>query len=251
MLSMKDKIGHVQEGIGVYVDKKDGPQTWDMLYRKFAKPTETYAVKLFGQWTFIVRPENIGVFDPNGLSAKNYTNFVSGSFSWDHKPISIMVHEGKTIRAESCHYWMTDRKGKPTPESVLWMKKDGSMGISTVAFDWEIPGRQDVVWAIGGCGLAKYAWDPHTKEYCVPEEGFCGPYADVFRYTTHILVGVDAFGYVNVVYVSKMNGKQMKEFARKMCWKHYILLDGGHVTACNVDGIKRNISQPQHWGIQL
>jgi len=251
MLSIKEKKMAVQVGIGAYPDGKDGPQTWDYLYRKHADPKVPYAVKLYNQWCFVTKPERVGVFDPNGLSARNYSNFVSGSFSWAHAPISIMVNHGKTIRAEACHAWIVDRNGKPLPESVLWYKKDGTYGISVVAYDWEIPGRDDVVWAIGGAGLADYAWDPYTRTYGVVDEGFVGPYADVFRYTTHILVGFDPFGYFNAVYVSKMNGTQMKALAKKLCLTHYILLDGGHVTACNVDGIKRNTKQAQHWGIQL
>lgn len=250
MISIKEKWKAIQRGVGAYPDASPGPQTIDCLYRKFATPVLPYAIKLFRQWTFFADPAKVKPFDPGGLAAKHYKNFVSGSFSWKGEPISILISNGETICSHSCHYWIKDREGNSLPESVLWYNKDGTYGISQVAFDWELPDRKNILWAIGGAGLEHYRYTA-GQGWGIPEEGFIGPYADVFRKTTHIMIGFDPSGYFTAVSVSNMNGAQIKALAKKLGLIFYILLDGGHVTAHNVDGIKKNIYQAQYYGIQL
>ena len=242
MISIKEKWKDIQRGVGAYPDGSPGPQTIDCVYRMFATPVLPYAIKLYNQWAFFADPKEVNPFDPNGKSARRFKNFVSGSFSWKGEPISILVSNGKTICSHSCHYWITDRQGKPLPETVLWYNKDGTYGTSQVAFDHELPDRANILWAIGGAGLL-----PGDAL----EEGFSGVYADVFRYTTHILIGMDTFGYFTAVYVDKMSGAQIKKLAKKLMLTHYTLLDGGHVTSVNVDGVRKNIDQAQYYGIQL
>lgn len=200
-----------------------------------------YAVKLFKQWTFFADPAKVNPFNPKGKPVAAYKNVVSGSFSYKKNPISILVSNGKTIRPYACHYWLKE-DGKNVPESVLWYNKDGTYGISQVAFDWELPDRENILWAIGGAGL---------KEGDANKERFTGTYSDVWRKTSHIVVGFDGFGLFTAVAVSYMNGRDIKKLVNKLGLTHAILLDGGHVTAWNVDGVKYNTKQAQYYGIYL
>jgi len=243
-LSMLSKRKQIQRNFYTRDDGDFGTHTIDVFYRATTPKDMVkvpYAMKAFGDWMHVTKPESITVYDPNA-NLSRLSKVISGSFSWGGKPISIMVSNGKTIRPYACHYWVKDREGNSLPESVLWYNKDGTHGISQVAFDWELPDRENIVWAIGGAGM---------KAGDALKEGFAGMYSDVFRRTSHMLIGFDEFGYVIAVEVANKNRYEMVLHMKKLGIKDYILLDGGHITASNNDGHKRNVYTRQSYIISL
>jgi len=207
------------------------------------EPKFPYSIRVYKNWLHVTHPRKVRPFNPKGKSLSNFKSVVSGSFSWNRKPISIMIENGKTICNHSAHYWITDRNGVATPESVLWYNKNGTYGISRVAFDHELPDRDNIVWAIGGCGLG--------ANYNPSEEGFVGAYADVFRKTSHMILGFDKYGMFNALEVAYMSRSQIEYLCRKLGFVEYILVDGGHVTSSNVDGHKYRPHVGQYYAVSL
>ena len=242
MLSTRDKIKAVQSEVGAYPDGFAGPQTYDCIYRQFAKPKLPYAVKLFNQWTFFADPKEVNPFAPKGKSVRQFKNCISGSFSHKMNPISILISKGEVIRGLSCHQWEVRDGESYFPESVLWYNSNGEYGITQTNDVNKLPDRKNIVWAIGGAGLNK---GDAFKEY------FSGKFRDIWRTTSHIVIGFDNSGYFTAIEVQRMNGTQIKSLIKKVGLTHAILLDGGHVTASNVDGHKYNSYQGQYYAIQL
>ena len=123
-LTMTDKIKIVQGNLETRPDGDPGPHTWDVFYRAMQqreKVITPYAFRAFREWLIVAKPENSFPFDPNNKPLKMFKNSISGSFSWDGAPISIMIAHGKVIRWHSCHHWAGE-----LPESVLCYYKDGS-----------------------------------------------------------------------------------------------------------------------------
>lgn len=242
-LTQKGMIGAVQKVLSTRVDYDPGRHTWSCFYLATCENIKfPYSIKAFRNQLMITDPKLVIPFNSKGKSLKMLKNCISGSFSYRKQPISILISKGITICNHSCHYWITDREGNSLPESVLWYNKNGTYGISQVAYDWQLPDRSNIIWAIGGAGM---------KLGDNLEEGFVGPYSDVFRRTSHMLIGFDQYDYFNAVEVSYMNKAQMIAHMEKLGIKIYILLDGGHVTASNVDGHKRNTKTPQYYSISL
>jgi len=236
-LSQVSMIKRVQSVLNTRPDGYPGRHTWSCFYLATEKKENIkfpYTIKAFRNYLHITDPKLVRPFNPKGNSIRNLKNCISGSFSWNREPISIMCYDDAVIRQFSCHYWL-DR-----PESVLWYSKDGKFGISQIINAKDLP--NNLLWAIGGSGL-KYG--------DAEKEGFTGKYSDVFRRTSHMLIGFDQYGYFNAVEVSYMNKSQMIEHMKKLGIDTYILLDGGHVTASNVDGHKRNLNTPQYYAISL
>jgi len=228
-------IKQVQSALNTRPDGYPGRHTWSCFYLAMCKNIKfPYTIKAFRNYLHITDPKLVRPFNPKGKSLKTLRNCISGSFSYRKLPISIMVYEDDVIRATPCHYWLDK------PESVLWYSKDGKYGISQVKNADRLP--KNLLWAIGGSGM---------KLGDNIKEGFVGPYSDVFRRTSHMLIGFDAYGYFNAVEVSYMNKSQIILHMAKLGIETYILLDGGHVTASNVDGHSRNLNTPQYYAISL
>jgi hypothetical protein len=233
---MIDMIKQVQRNLGTRDDGQPGRHTWSCFYLA-TTPKEKiklpYTIKAFGNYLHITDPDLVVPLDPDS-NLSNLPNAISGSFSWKGNPVSIMVSNGSVKRAASCHAWLNK------PESVLWYTYDGKHGISQIMTADELP--KNVKWAIGGSSL---------KDGDAEIEGFTGKYSDVFRKTSHMLIGFDQFGYFNAVEVGYMNKYDMVAHMKKLGIEEYILLDGGHITASNVDGHKRNIYTKQAYAIKL
>lgn len=242
MLTTSEKIIEIQKGIGAYPDGKMGEQTYDLLYRKFATPELPYRVKLFGQWTFFADPAKVNPFLPRGGRVRDYNDSISGSFSYNGNPISILVSNGYAFREYSCHCWEKKDGKTHFPESVLWYNKNGTYGLSQVTSHNHLPDRANIVWAIGGAGL---------KEGDAEKEYFTGIFSDVWRRTSHMVIGFDPDGYFTAIECQNMNGTEIKELVNKLNLTHAVMLDGGHVTASNVDGYRYNSYQSQYYAIQL
>lgn len=196
--------------------------------------TESYpmTMKLDGMPAIIAR--DIVVCNPkSGL--RFYTNSLSGSFSYQRKPCSILVNWGKAICGSACHGWL----GKP--ETVIYRTYDGKIGIKRCVYATELP--DDVKWAVGAMGLLEY-YDPKV-------EGFTGAYSDVVRDTNHTVFGIkDEMCYL--IYCKSMTGAQVNTYCNKIGLEMAIMLDGGHVAAINGSEkyAKINTSQVQYYMIQ-
>lgn len=236
-LTEKQMLIEVQRALNTRPDGYFGRHSNSCLYL-YTVPKEQikfpYTIKAFGNYLHITDPELVVPFNPKGKKLKYLNNCVSGSFSWKGKPISIMVANGEVIRATTCHSWLNK------PESVLWYDYNGNHGISQISNTSELP--NNVKFAIGGAGMK-----PGDAE----KEGFTGAYSDVFRKTSHMLIGFDNFGYFNAIEVADMNKAEMIKHMQKLGIEEYILLDGGHVTGSNVDNHSRNLYTTQFYAINL
>lgn len=172
---------------------------------------------------------------PAAVSApvKSYANTISGSFSYDGAPCSILAAWGDVIRAEACHAHI----GKP--ETVIYRLSNSALGIRRVKSAAELP--PSVSWAVGGMGLLDF-YDPSA-------EGFTGQYADVCRKTAHTFLGLNDSLCV-LGYVAAMNGEEINAHVRKLGLRVAIMLDGGHMAAINCPAATKNLYQKQSYIIQ-
>ena len=164
---------------------------------------------------------------------KNYANAISGSFSFEKKPCSILVAWGNTIREDACHAHI----GKP--ESVFYRYPDGRFGIGRFSHARDLP--KGIVWAIGGLGIAPW-YDPEL-------EGFSGKYADVLRKTEHTFVGAKgSVCFLGLVHDSDAEG--VRDYVRKLDLDFAVMLDGGSVAAINCVDHIINAERKQYYIIQ-
>ncbi len=188
-------------------------------------------------------------WNPNS-DLKTWGNSFNGTFSYYgyEKPISIMVNNSKVIRGRSCHcLW-------GFPESVLWIKKDGSKGVSRVKYITDIPNHKDIKFAIGGVGISDYNPD---------EEGFCEfkevnlntnevehkKFGDVLRSTEHSVFGFKGDNF----FASVMQGtaEEIKAECELLGLTHVIMGDGGSYAACNTEDVDINIDKHQYSAVQI
>lgn len=165
-----------------------------------------------------------------------HKNSISGSFSYQSKPCSILVNDGKAIAGSACHAWLNK------PECVLYRLNNGKFGVKRCLYSTELP--SGVKWAVGGMGLLNM-YGPAT-------EGFSGAYADVLRQTNHTVLGVKN-EMVYLVYCKTMTGKQVDAFCKdKLKLSLAIMLDGGHVAAINGEEsfARINTTQAQYYLIK-
>lgn len=226
----KRLVKGIQNAVGAYADNSIGPVTLIDIAAKVNADCFPLAVKLYENPSIVCK--DILVFNPRaGLT--NYTNSISGSFSYQQKPCSILINKGTPVCSAACHAWLKK------PESVLYCLKDGTFGIKRCLSASELP--INIKWAIGGMGLLDL-YSPAT-------EGFSGAYADVLRLTDHTMIGVKG----SLIYLSlckNMTGAQVNAYAKKMNFEKAIMLDGGHVAAMNSAAAKYHTTQVQYYAIQ-
>jgi hypothetical protein len=164
---------------------------------------------------------------------KNYANAISGSFTFEKKPCSILVAWGNAIREEACHAHIWK------PESVLYRRISGRFGIGRFSNARELP--EDVVWAIGGLGI--------TPDFDPEIEGFTGKYTDVLRKTDHTFVGVK--GSVCVLgFVHDETVEGVRDYIGRLHLDFAVMLDGGSVAAINCVDHIINAERKQYYIIQ-
>ena len=159
---MKDVVGStseevrmikaIQRSVGALDNGWIGNQTLSDIAAKLGADCWPLNVELYGQPAILARD-----IDPVNMSGPLPRNAISGSFSWQGAPCSILVRGGRVVRGMSCHY--------PTPESVLYKTRDGAVRIARVSSAAALGG---VVWAVGGMGLLG-GYDPEL-------DGFTGVY---------------------------------------------------------------------------
>ena len=217
-----------QTAIGSYPDNSVGPQVVVDTLAALGINVWPLNVSIFGQ-PLIVAEDIL----PAAVDAplKSYANAISGSFSYQRRPCSILVAHGKVVCGYACHAHL--RK----PETVLYRLDSGSIGTKKCRYATELP---TVKWAVGGVGLLT-DWNP-------AEEGFTGAYSDVLRRTGHTFVGTKR----GLLYLGYFHGTgaELNEHCKKLGLERAIMLDGGHVAAINGAESKINIGQRQFFIVQ-
>ena len=220
-------IRAIQRSVGALENGWIGNQTLSDIAAKLGADCFPLNVELYGQPAILARD-----IDPLNLSGRLPENSISGSFSWQGAPCSILVRGGKVVRDWSCHY--------PRPESVLYKTTDGAVRIARVSSAAALGG---VVWAVGGMGLLG-GYDPEL-------DGFTGVYSDVLRKTNHTVLGYKG-GMLYGVYCKAMTAQQVNAFVRdKLKLDYAVMLDGGHVAAINGACNKINTQTRQFYAVRF
>lgn len=234
---MKDVVGSsseevrmikaIQRSVGALDNGWIGNQTLSDIAAKLGADCFPLNVELYGQPCILARD-----IDPLNLSGRLPKNAISGSFSWQGQPCSILVRGGKVVRNWSCHY--------PRPESVLYKIPGGAVRIARVSSAAALGG---VVWAVGGMGL--------LGNYNPAAEGFTGRFADVLRKTNHTVLGYKG-GLLYGVYCKSMTAQQVNAFVRdKLKLEYAVMLDGGHVAAIHAAVSRINTNQRQYYAVRF
>ena len=234
---MKDVVGStleevrmikaIQRSVGALENGWIGNQTLSDIAAKLGADCWPLNVELYGQPCIIARD-----IEPVNMSGPLPKNAISGSFSWQGQPCSILVRGGKVVRNWSCHY--------PRPESVLYKIAGGAVRIARVSSAAALGG---VVWAVGGMGL--------LGNYNPAAEGFTGRFADVLRKTNHTVLGYKG-GLLYGVYCKSMTAQQVNAFVRdKLKLEYAVMLDGGHVAAIHAAVSRINTNQRQYYAVRF
>lgn len=220
-------IRAIQRAVGALNNGWIGNQTLSDIAAKLGADCFPLNVELYGQPCILARD-----IEPVNMSGPLPKNAISGSFSWQGQPCSILVRGGKVVRDWSCHY--------PRPESVLYKTTDGAVRIARVSSAATLG---NVVWAVGGLGLLDL-YDPAA-------EGFTGAYSDVLRKTNHTVLGYKG-GMLYGVYFKNMTAQQVNAFCRdKLKLTHAVMLDGGHIAAINGACSKINTQTRQFYAVRF
>ena len=220
-------IRAIQRSVGALDNGWIGNQTLSDIAAKLGADCFPLNVELYGQPAILARD-----IEPVNMSGPLPKNAISGSFSWQSAPCSILVRGGKVVRDRSCHY--------PRPESALYKTRDGAVRIARVSSAAALGG---VVWAVGGFGLLDH-YDPAA-------DGFTGAYSDVLRKTNHTVLGYKG-GMLYGVYCRSMTAQQVNALCRdKLKLEYAVMLDGGHVAAINGACNKINTNQRQFYAVRF
>ena len=220
-------ITAIQRSVGALENGWIGNQTLSDIAAKLGADCFPLNVELYGQPCIIARD-----IEPVNMSGPLPRNAISGSFSWQGQPCSILVRGGKVVRDWSCHY--------PRPESVLYKTRDGAVRRARISSAAALGG---VVWAVGGMGL--------LGGYDRAAEGYTGAYSDVLRKTNHTVLRYKA-GLLYGVYCRSMTAQQVNALCRdKLKLTHAVMLDGGHVAAINGACNKINTNQRQYYAVRF
>lgn len=226
---MINKIKTIQKSLGAFPDGVLGPQTLDVIYRKFTIPNYPYEERFFNGIVIYCKDIKID-YSQNKKSVRDIPYSISGTFQWKNKAISVLVRDGQIINNSSSHAWLGQ------PETIIYKSKHGVVNaIRAMSIPDDL--ISDIEWAISGLGLHNY--DPI-------EEGFTGKYSDVLRTTGHSGIGITKEGEIALLY-KKCNGTQFADWAiRKLGLKYAVMLDGGHIAAINTPDYKYNTNQRQN-----
>ena len=220
-------IRAIQRSVGALDNGWIGNQTLSDIAAKLGADCWPLNVELYGQPSILSRD-----IEPVNMSGPLPKNAISGSFSWQGQPCSILVRGGRVVRDWSCHY--------PRPESVLYKTTDGAVRIARAS---SAAALGDVMWAVGGMGL--------LGNYNPAAEGFTGAYSDVLRKTNHTAIGYKG-GVLDGVYCRSMTAQQVNALCRdKLKLEYAVMLDGGHVAAINGACNKINTQTRQFYAVRF
>lgn len=227
----KRLVKSIQTAVGAYADNSIGQVTLVDIAAAVGADCFPLAVNLYDQPCIVCKD-----VIPAAVNAplSNFGNALSGSFSYNQKPCSILITSGKVVYDSACHAFNGAK-----PESVLYRLNTGTVGIARVKHVSELP--NGIKWAVGGlCLLNNY--DPAA-------EGFVGAYSDVLRKTNHTAVCYKR-GLFYLCYLKNKTAQDVNAWAKKMNMEHAVMLDGGHVAALNSTANKINTAQRQFYILQ-
>lgn len=220
-------IRAIQRSVGALDNGYIGNQTLSDIAAKLGADCWPLNVELYGQPCLLARD-----IEPVNMSGPLPKNAISGSFSWQGQPCSILVRGGKVVRGMSCHY--------PRPESVLYKTAGGAVRIARVS---SAAALGDVVLAVGGLGL--------LGNFNPAAEGFTGAFSDVLRKTNHTVLGYKG-GLLYGVYCRSMTAQQVNTLCRdKLKLTNAVMLDGGHVAAIHGACNKINTQTRQFYAVRF
>lgn len=218
----KKMIRAIQTAVGAISDGQIGAQTMSDLARMVDAECFPLTLQIYSQPVIIAK--DITPFAP-GTALKNWSNSISGSFSANGKPCSILIQDGVVKWGYACHAIPYMK-----PESVLYRLQDGTVGIKRVVNTDELP--EGIVWAVGGLGLLDN-YDPNAEGFCkLTANGKTENFSDVLRKTNHTMIGAKG-GYIYLAYCKNMTASGVNSYAKKLGLEMAIMLDGGHVAAIN------------------
>lgn len=163
----------------------------------------------------------------NKQACKNYSNCISGTFQHMGNVNGVLFRWGTKVNNLSAHGWLD------FPDTVIAYYINGEVKcFDAISLDKEQ--TKDIVWAISGMGLISH-YSPRKQGYCKgSKDGYNYDYSDVVRKTAHTVLGYKN-GEMHGYYLQNMSGKQVDSFCRKEALDFAIMLDGGHIAACNCD----------------
>ena len=160
----------------------------------------------------------------------------------------IMVNNGQVLRGRAGYtLW-------GVPESVLWIKKDGSKGVSRVKYVTDIPGYKDIHFAIGGVGISNYSPESEGfSTFTATNQNTNQPetkkFGDVLRETNHSVFGFkDDLFFASIMYGT---AKEIKAECEKYGLTHVIMGDGGSYASCNTKDFQLNLTKHQYSAVQI
>lgn len=233
-------IKAVQTAIGALSDGEIGTQTMSDIAAIVKADCFPLTLKIYSQAVIIAK--DVVAFNP-GSGLAPLPNSISGSFSYDGKPCSILVNYGKAICDTACHGWLN------FPETVIYKRGDGVVAAKRARTTADLPGN--LKWAVGGVGLLTM-YNPLLEGFAKFNHGGKSyDYTDVLRKTNHTMMGAKN-GMVYLAYCKNMTAAQVNAFAGKLGLDYAIMLDGGHVAAINGEETfaQININQRQYYAIQ-
>lgn len=231
--SEQKMIKAIQKAVGAKEDGMIGTQTMTDIAVAVGAKCWPLTMTIYNMPLIIC--EDIIICNPKA-GTQNFTNSISGSFSYNKAPCSILVNNGEVVCGAACHAFNNK------PESVIYRLKDGSFGIKRCMYANQLPA--DTKWAVGGLGL--------LNMFQPVAEGFSGAYSDVLRRTGHTVLGVKN-NMIYLILCRNMNASEVNQYCRdKLKLEMAIMLDGGHVASINGEesSAKINTSQVQYYLIQ-
>lgn len=223
----------IQKAVGSKEDGLIGTQMMSDIAVAVGAECWPLTMTLFNMPVIICKDVNI--CSP-GVGTNEFPNSISGSFSYNKTPCSILVNDGNVLCDTSCHAFNNK------PESVIYRLNNGEFGMKRCIYANQLPA--DTKWAVGGLGL--------LGMFQPVAEGFSGAYSDVLRKTSHAVLGVKN-NMCYLILCRNMNASQVNQYCRdKLKLEMAIMLDGGHVASINGEesSAKLNTSQIQYYLIQ-
>jgi len=186
-------------------------------------------------------------WDSKGGTVKPWGNCFNGTFS-NGKPLSIMINDGVVIRDNACHsQW-------GYPESVLWIKKDGTYGVDRVLTYTQIEGFEDIKFAIGGLGISNL--NPKSEGFCTftalnnyNQLVETKKFGDVTDYTEH-----SVFGFKDGIFFASIMKGTPEQIKEKCLAEGYVFVvqgDGRSWASCNTEEFKLNMDRVQYSLVQI
>ena len=157
--SETNMIKAIQRAVRAAEDGMIGGETMAAVAAKLGADCFPLTLRIYGQPTIIAR--DIVVCNPVAR-LKGYSNSLSGSFSYQKKPCSILVNWGKAVCESACHAWLGQ------PETVLYRLYSGEFGIQRCMSSKELPDgvkcKGGMVYLIYCAGMTGREVDEHCRK---------------------------------------------------------------------------------------